>query len=266
MQIFRQGDMDARLGALRALKFQGGRASSAVKPLIGLLTHKDSSLRIGAMYALSGIGSPARKAVPAMLQLVRMKFEDDPRNLTRRNLCFALFEGLISRSVDGVDRKALFAATRDMLHVDDGRARGAVSKLYKLLSFRELTPILPDILWAVENPSPSGVMFAAGVRDAGLKLLASNLVKEAIPLLVMYAKEQQQWGSQERIIKIMAMLERYGVHAQPEIPKLKALAKWCRTEEGFPEWARTKKREGIEAAIKRIEAATDKPALISVKR
>ena len=73
-------------------------------------------------------------------------------------------------------------------------------------------------------------MFAAGVRDAGLKLLAANLVKEAIPLLVMYAKEQQQWGSQERIVKIMAMLEAYGVYAQPELPKLRELAKWCKLE------------------------------------
>jgi len=264
MQMFKRGDDDMKAGVLRALRFQGGRASSAVKPLIGLLGHYDARMRINAMHALRGIGQPARKAVPAMLQLARKEFHDDPRNFTRRNLCFVLFDGLLSRSVDGVDRKALFAAVRDMLRVDDGRARGAVGRLYDLMSFEELKPILPDILWAVENPSPSGVMFSAGIRDAGLKFLSSNRVKEAIPLLVKYARDQQQWGSQDRIVKIMAMLEGYGVHAKPTIPELKKIAEWCRTEKGFPEWARTKKREEIEKAIARIEAATEEPELISI--
>jgi hypothetical protein len=134
------------------------------------------------------------------------------------------------------------------------------------MTFKELTPILPDILWAVENPSPSGIMFAAGIRDAGLNLLSANRVEEAIPLLAQYAGNQQQWGSQARIVKIMAMLEAYGAHAKVVVPELKELVEFCRTEKGFPEWARIEKREAIEAAIGRIEAATNEPELLRLKK
>lgn len=171
------GDKDAnhKLGALTALQHQGTRAEAAVPLLTGLLTHDDSSIRIAAIHALKGIGRPARAAVPELLRVARMTFPDDPRNLTRRTIGSVLFNDELL-DVDAVDRKALFAAVRDLVRVDDGRARGQVAWLYKQLGFDDLKPILPDILWAVENPSPSGIMFAAGIRDAGLKLLSANRV------------------------------------------------------------------------------------------
>jgi len=79
-----------------------------------------------------------------------------------------------------------------------------------------------------------------------------------------YARTQNQWASEERTVEIMKLLEGYGVHAKESIPELKKFADWCRTEEDFPDWARDKKREAVEAAIKRIEASTEKPKLISM--
>lgn len=265
LKLYEDGNTDAKLGALTALRHQGSKAAPAVPLLSALLTHKDSSTRIAAMHALGGIGEDARAAVPQMLKVALMEFDDDPRNLTRRNLCFVLFDdGILD--IKTADRAELFAAVRKLLRDDDGRARGSVAKLYKQLKFQELTPILPDILWAVENPAPSGIMFAAGVRDAGLKLLSENRVKEAIPLLAQYARDQQQWGSQARIVTIMAMLEVYGAHAKTVLPELKELVEFCRTEKGFPEWARIKKREALEASIKRIEGATKRPGLMTLTK
>lgn len=265
MELYRTGDTDQKLGALAALQQQCERAAVAVPLLTKLLTHEESSTRIAAIHALEGIGQPARPAVPEMLRVAQMTFPDDPRNLTRRNLGSVLFSDALL-DLDAVDRQALFAAVRDLIRVDDGRARGHVAWLYTQLSFEELQPLLPDILWAVENPSPSGIMFAAGIRDAGLKLLSDNRVEEAIPLLARYARDQQQWGSQKRIVQIMAMLENYGAHAQRVLPELKALAEYVRTEPNFPAWARIEKREALGASIQRIEAATEKPELIRVER
>lgn len=261
LELYRTGDPHRQLGALAALQHQGSRAAAAVPLLTKLLTHDDSDMRIAAIYALEGIGSAARPAVPEMLRVARLTFPDDPRNLTRRNLGYVLFSDALL-DVGTVDKEALFAAVRDLLRVDDGRARGHVAWLYSQLSFAELKPILPDILWAVKNPSPSGIMFAATIRDAGFKLLSENRVEEAIPLLAQYARNQQQWGSQTRTVQIMSMLERYGAHAQRVLPELRALADFCRTEPDFPEWARKEKVEALEAAIRRIEAATEKPELL----
>lgn len=263
LALYAGGHADAKLGALTALRYQGERAASAVPLLTGLLTDRESNTRIAAMYALGGIGPAARSAVPEMLRVAGMTFADDPRDLTRRNLCYVLFDdGILA--LDEVDRGQLFAAVRHLIRVDDGRARQSIAQLYEKMSIEELAPILPDILWAVENPSPSGIMFAAGIRDAGLKLLSSHHVAEAIPLLAKYARDQQQWGSQKRIVQIMSMLEGYGAHAKAVVPELKKLADFCRTEPGFPEWARTEKCEAIEASIQRIEAATESPTLLKL--
>lgn len=263
LELYRTGDTNQKLGALVALRHQGTRAAKAVPMLTQLLTHKDSKTRIAAINALQGIGSEAKSAVPELLRVARMTFPDDPRNLTRRNIGYVIFNDALL-DVKTVDRKELFATARDLIHVDDGRAREHVAWLYKKLSFNELKPILPDILWAVKNSSPSGTMFAAGIRDAGLKLLSDNRVEEAIPLLVHYARDQEQWGSQRRIVQIMGMLELYGAHAKPVLPALRKMTDYFRAEPGFPEWARQKKVEAMEASIKRIEAATEKPRLTRI--
>ena len=67
-----------------------------------------------------------------------------------------------------------------MLRNDDGRARAAVGSIYKNLTIGQLTPILPEILQAIEVPSPSGIMFSSGIRLQGLDLLAKNKIKEAL--------------------------------------------------------------------------------------
>jgi hypothetical protein len=148
------------------------------------------------------------------------------------------------------------------LRNEDGRARSTLSSVYQLLALDELRPLLPAIHQAVLEPAPSGEMFADGVRLEGLKLLGKHRVEEGIQASILYARTQQQWGSQERMAKILAVLESYGAKAKPTLPDLRKLAEACRTEEDFPEWARKKKREAVEAAIARIESATETPDLI----
>jgi len=272
MTLLAGDNRNARYGACMTLERMRDQAVSAVPALTTLLPSEDLELRIRVIRALAGIGEPARTAVPDLLRLAHRTFADDPREITQRQISEALFakhgaggsRGLLSESLNGVDLGLLFPAIEKLLQNENGQVRSNTANVYKLLTFEQIKPILASIVRASSVPAPSGTMFAAGVRDEGLRLLTTNCVKEGIPLLVQYARNQQQWGSQDRMVMIMGMLERYGVHAKQALPELRELATWCRSEEDFPEWARQKKREAVEAAIQRIEVSTEAPALINL--
>jgi hypothetical protein len=70
---------------------------------------------------------------------------------------------MLGRSLEGVDRQALYEAVRAGLDNEDGRARGALGSVYKNLTYEEIEPLLPAIYLAVIEPAPSGIMFADGI-------------------------------------------------------------------------------------------------------
>ncbi|MEA3367717.1 MAG: DUF6288 domain-containing protein, partial [Planctomycetota bacterium] len=224
------GDLHARYGACRALGALKGRAASAVPALAQALEHRDLWLRIQAAYALSSIGEPARSAAASMLELAARPTGNDPRQFMQRYLAFCLFypggalrmRGLLSRSLEGVDRGALYPAVRTLLQNDDGRARGAVTTVYENLSYEELKPILPAVYRAIKGLAPSGVMFADGVRLRGLKLLAKHRVKEGIPLC-LEIMDIERWGKRNRIAECLKILASYGGAAKDVLPQLRAI-------------------------------------------
>jgi hypothetical protein len=195
----------------------------------------------------------------------------DPRAMKRRYLGFALFmsgyadntprRGLLADSLEGVDRQMLFPAIRRMLAIDDGLARSQMGAVYGKLTVAELDKLWPDILRAVERPAPSGEMFADGIREAGVQLMAKHHIKEGMRVCVEYAKNQNPWASQERMGRILSALKPYGAAAKAVLPDLRELAAFCRNEKDFPEDCRKKKTAAVEEAIKAVEAATDLPEL-----
>jgi hypothetical protein len=266
----------ARYGACQTLEKMGTRAAPAVDALIELLSHKDMWLQIRASYALAGIGAPARKAVPMLLNLALAEDKDDPRGMVRRYLCLALFvngyaenapqRGLLADSLDGVDRKLLFPAIRRMLRVEDGLARSYLASVYDRLSEAELDQLWPDILRAVEKPALSGEMFENEIRVAGLRLLAKHHIKEGMRICVEYARNQNPWASESRTGDIMAALKSYGAAAREVMPALRELLAYCRDEQDFPDDCKRRKIAAVEDAIKSIEAATDSPPLRALAR
>ncbi len=116
-----------------------------------------------------------------MLQrLAKVKSEDDPRGTEQRYLCFSLFDrrgGLISKSLDGVDRDLLLEAVRIGLQNEDGRARSSLGTVYQNLTYEEIKPLLPSIHRATVEPAPSGIMFASGIRISGVELLAKHRIR-----------------------------------------------------------------------------------------
>jgi len=268
-KLLNSKDLYAQYGACQAIKLQRGRAASAVPVLIETLESDDLWLRILAAEALAGIGGPARLAVPVLLKrLAEEPAEIDPRNMEQRYLSMALFnrrDGLLGKSLEGVDLELLAEAVRAGLQNEDGRARGSFQSVYENLTFAELEPLLPAIQQAIAVPSPSGIMFADGIQTAGLKLFAEHHVSEGIELLADYARNQKKHGSQKRIVQIMHLLEKYGAHAQRVIPSLKATADYFENEEeDFPRKLSLDKARIVREAIVRIEAATERPQLIEL--
>jgi hypothetical protein len=223
--------LEVRYGACQGLGALGARAKSAVPALAETLAAKDVWLRIQAAYALAGIGEAAREAAPAMLRLALQSDPEDPREFTQRYLAFCIFypggalgmRGVFAKSVGDVDRDLLRKAIVRLLNNDDGRARSAVGNVYKLLSIEELAPILPEIVDAIRVPSPSGEMFADGIRIQGLELLAKHRIREGMQLcLDILALDR--WGQKDRLKKGLEVLGRYGGAAKPLLPQLRELA------------------------------------------
>ena len=105
-------------------------------------------------------------------------------------------------------------------------------------------------------------MFADGVRIEGLRVLAKNRVEEGIAACVRYAREQNQWASEERTPQIMEILLLYGAHGKRAVPELRQLADWfANDEKDFPPELMKRKAKCVRDTIAKIEAATELPPL-----
>ncbi len=261
--------LDARYGACQGLIFLRGRGAPSVDALQKTLSHEDLWLRIKAAEALAAIGAPATKVVPQLLELLaRVDVKKDPRGMQQRYLSFALFdnEGLLGRSLEGVDRPALYKAVRAGLKNEDGRARGSIGSVYRHLSLEEIKPLLPAIHEAIVQPAPSGEMFADGIRLEGLRLLSQHHIEEGINALVIYTRDQNPWASQERTPELMKILLTYGTHAKAAIPELTRIANYFeKDEKDFPPDLMRMKGESVRETIAAIESSTDSPELVRLK-
>ncbi len=262
--------LDARYGACQGLIFLRGRGAPAVEALQKTLAHPDLWLRSKAAEALAAIGAPATKAVPQLLELLaRVDVKNDPRGMQQRYLSFALFDndGLLGRSLEGVDRPALYKAVRAGLKNEDGRARGSIGSVYRHLSLEEIKPLLPAIHEAIVQPAPSGEMFADGIRVEGLRLLSQHHIEEGMNALVIYTRDQNPWASQIRTPELMKILLTYGTHAKAAIPELTKIANYFeKDEKDFPPHLMRMKAKSVRETISAIEASTEAPKLIRLKK
>ena len=262
--------IEARYGACQGLIFLRGRGAPAVDALQKTLAHQDLWLRIKAAEALAAIGAPAMKAVPQLLELLaQVDVNNDPRGMQQRYLSFALFDrdGMLGRSLEGVDRPALYKAVRAGLKNEDGRARGSIGSVYRHLSLEEIKPLLPAIHEAIVQPAPSGEMFADGIRVEGLRLLSQHHIEEGMNALVIYTRDQNPWESQIRTPELMKILLTYGIHAKVVIPELIKISHYFEKEEkDFPRALMRMKAKSVRDTIAAIEASTDAPKLVRIQQ
>ena len=194
-----------------------GAAAPAVPALRKALQHDDLWLRVKAAEALAAIGEPAMSAVPELLEmLAKGPSENDPRGMEQRYLCFAVLradaEAIARRRRS---RRCFCKAVAAGLQNQDGRARGTVGGIYQQLSYEEIKPLLPAIHEAIVTPAPSGIMFASGIRLAGIELLAKHRIKEGMPLCIE-VMEIDKWGKRDRISRCLKTLATYGGRRQAD--------------------------------------------------
>jgi Family of unknown function (DUF6288) len=265
IKMLASSNLNERYGACQGLIFLRGRAAPAVDLLQKTLDDSDLWLRIKAAEALAVIGTPAKKTVPRLLELLSQVDEkNDPRGMQQRYLTFALFDGggMLGRSLDGVDRPSLYKAVQAGLKNQDGRARGSIGSVYRHLSLEEIKPLLPAIHEAIVQPAPSGEMFADEIRVEGLRVLAKHHIEEGMRALVIYTRDQNPWDSQDRTPQLMKILTAYGGHAKAVIPELEKIAHYFEKEEkDFPKKLGLQKANSVRETIKAIETNTDTPPL-----
>ena len=267
VRLLETEDLHTRYGACQAIKMQRERGSVPVPVLRQVFHTRDLWLRILAAEALAGIGDPAKIVVPEMLtRLTQYDEQNDPRNMEQRYVSFALFDrrnGLVGKSLAGVDRNLLIQAVRSGLLNQDGRSRGSIGSVYENLTYDEIKPLIPDIYQAIKDPSPSGIMFSDVIRMRGLELFTKYRIKEGLKLLVDYSRNQKKHGSEKRIFKVMEMIKSYGTHSKSMISKLESVAVYFETEEeNFPSHLSLRKASVIKETISEIKSLVDQPKLI----
>lgn len=262
IRMLTSNDLETRYGASQALAHTKKPSLEAVDALRKNLDHRDLWLRIESAEALAKIGKPAMSALPKLLtMLAQPPSEDDPRGMEQRYLSFAVFGKMLRNSLNGVDKNLLRKAIAVTLQNEDGRARSEVGRLYSKLTYEEIKPLLPAIERAIKIPSPSGVMFASGIRLSGLDILARHRIEEGMPLC-FEVMEIQKWGKAARIPRCLKALASYGGAAKPILPKLKKLEKDLlvhREKRNLQGTINT-----VSQLIKKIETSKDSPKLRSL--
>lgn len=242
--------LETRYGACDALAALKAAAAPAVPELTKLLTHDDLWLRIKAAETLAGIGAPAMSTVPVLLErLAQAPAAGDPRGMEQRYLCFNVFGKMLKKSLAGVDQALLRKAVVAGLQNQDGRARGDVGGIYQQLSYEQIKPLLPAIRRAIVEPAPSGEMFAAGIRLAGLDVFAQHRLREGMELCFV-VMEIDKWGKANRVPRCLKALGTYGAAAKPMLPRLRQLA------QDMPGQGMQAQVAQVTALIREIENAT----------
>jgi Family of unknown function (DUF6288)/HEAT repeats len=268
VEMLKSENLNTRLGACITLGYLKGKAEPAVPALQAALKDKDIWMRIKAAESLGNVGKAGMVAIPELLEIIaKGPTKEDPRGMEQRFISSTVFGQMLKNPLDGVDREKLFTAVKAGLKNEDGRARGSISSIYKKLSAEEIQPLLPAILEASAVPSPSGEMFADQVRIEGLKVLASHHVEEGIQACVDYLANQNPWASQIRTGELLNILKEYGTHAKATIPALTQLADtFSKGEPSFPKNLSLQKEKDVRDAIVAIQAATETPTLIKIKK
>lgn len=265
LKLLDSKDRDTRYGAIEALGCLGPKADPAGPQLRSLLKDSDPWSRALAATSLAALGPEKRReALPDLLVMMAGSNPGDPRGMAQRAASEALFDrrgGMLSGSLEGVDRDLLYPAIKAVLRNQDGRTRGELAPLYGKLGDRDIAALLPEVIQAIQKMAPSGEMFADGIRLAGLDLLSRLGIREGMDLCLVVI-EPDRWGLGRRLPKCLEYLGRYGSHAKEVLPRLREIRR------DLEQQSRGKPNENV-AAIDRlvtaIESGNKKPDLIGLQ-
>ncbi len=249
----------------------------ALPVLVKQLAHTDRWVRYKAAAAIKQMGGTAKPALEDILKALVSTAEpsspirwEDPVQFAQGQLAAAVFNGPLKDNLNQMDPKLRYAAIRAVSTNPDGMARATLQNFFEnQLSQEDVIALAPDILAAVENPSPADTMFNNVIRMAGLKALAKYHFKEGIAAAVGLAKTQGGHGSESRTGEIMKIVTSYGAAAKSQIPAMKEVIVMFDQEAAsgmFPGSLNKDRVGAVEEAIRSIETATTQPELRSTKR
>lgn len=263
---------ESRYGACEAFGRLGPAADAAAPQLRALLKDSDPWLQSLAATALPALGNESRKAaVSDLLAMTVRPNPADPRHMSQRAACLALFSpypgkreprSILADSLEGVDRELLYPAVQSVLQNDDSVARGSLSRIYGKLTDEDLVALLPAIVQAVEKLAPSNEMFGDGIRLTGLDLVSRLHLREGMALSVSVI-EPGRWGMGKRLPKCLEYLNRYGVHAQEVIPRLKEVRRKILESGRGKEQAEQVKL--LDQCLAEIATNTENPTILNLK-
>lgn len=235
MRLLKRGELHEKLGACRALEAMGRSSVPAIPLLAKTLKDDELWLRVQAGRALAATGPKALATAPELLKVVADVDESDPRQTTQRYVSYLLFgsrpvyagafNGMLSKSLEGVDPDLVYEAVQVVLKNPESTARGSLESVYKTLSFEEIAPLLPAIRESVLKPATSGVMFSGPARTTGIKLFAKHRIAEGMEMCIE-VMEPTLWGKGSRIKGCLKVLESYGGHAKSQIKALEEMEQY----------------------------------------
>lgn len=260
-------------GACEAIGQLGPRAKAAVPQLLKLIQCDDPWLVSLAVKALGNQDDATRKAVTEdLLKLAMRKVPGDTRQHVQRALATVLFSrpsggkaGVFAESLDyDGDEKLLVAALATILQNDDGRTRGELANsISRITDGKQLAAHLPAIIAATRDSAPSGIMFADGIRMAGLDLLARMRISEGMGFCVDQM-DPDRWGWPSRIPRCAAALKKYGANARDLLPKINEVRRKISAHRGEDK-ARAACLAGLDDVIRNIAADKNPPKLRTAK-
>ncbi|NQT54145.1 acetylesterase, partial [bacterium] len=266
------GDRFTMYGACEATAHLGPRASGAAPKLRALLASDDPWMLTLAVNALAALDEATRKSVaPDLLKLATRQMPADPRRMAQRAVAAALFstprggpKGLFVDSLAYDDPHAVVAAVASILANEDGRTRGLLTTVFaNLKDDAQLAAYLPAILEATRKSAPSGIMFADGIRMAGLDLLSRMRIREGMAPCIEQM-EPDRWAQGRRIPRCLASLGRYGGNARPLLPQLQKVQEQVRARRGDKK-SKAALMAKFDETIKAIKDDKDPPKLRSAK-
>ena len=190
----------ARYGAAEALGRLGKDAASALPRLRAALMDPDTWLQCLAAEALTRLGD--KESIGDLFAMSLRPTPADPRRMHQRATARALFSpnpgnreprSLLSDSLEGVDRAQLHQVIKSLLQNDDSVVRASVVPVLNRLSDRDLAPLLPDLVTAIETLAPSNEMWGDDIRQAGLDILSRRHIREGMDLCV--STIEWRWGN-----------------------------------------------------------------------
>ena len=266
LEILAGSDRHARYGATEALGLLGKDAAVACSNLRALLREPDPWLQCLAAEALTRLGD--KDSVGDLIAMSLRPTLADPRRMHQRAASRALFSpypgesepvSLLSESLDGVDREQLHLVMKSFLENDDSVVRASVVQALEMLEDRDLGPLLPSLVKAIETPAPTNEMWSEDIRLAGLDILSRRHIREGMSLCV----SSIEWRWEINVEKRMEFLRRYGQNAREVLPAIRKLVRDIDQKGNKVDLG--EERKFLVKAIAQIEDSKKKPRLIALQ-